>query len=101
MNDMTTLTLAGQQFEAATPPLCNLKKIISGLNRVSASDGDLDVIMTEAPLMIALLIGKTPDELDNMAIGYTELLTAFNLVPGICGMIKKESTLGEVLPGNP
>ena len=51
MNKETTaITLAGQQFAVSAPALGKLKKILSGMNRVSASNGDLDVIMTEAPL---------------------------------------------------
>lgn len=101
MNDEKSLfTLAGQEYEVSTPPLGNLKKIISGLNRVSASNGDLDVIMVEAPLMIALLINKTPEKIDTLCIGYAELMEAFNRVPEICGMVKKEVIPGEVQPGS-
>lgn len=101
MNKETTaITLAGQQFAVSAPALGKLKKILSGMNRVSASNGDLDVIMTEAPLMIGLLISKTPEEMDSLVIGYSELIAAFNQVPGICGMVKRDVTPGEVQPGS-
>ena len=50
--------------------------------------------------MIGLLISKTPEEMDSLVIGYSELIAAFNQVPGICGMVKRDVTPGEVQPGS-
>ncbi len=99
MNKETTaITLAGQQFAVSAPALGKLKKILSGMNRVSASNGDLDVIMTEAP-HDRFAHRKTPEEMDSLVIGHSERAHS-NLVPVSGGMVKRDVTPGEVQPGN-
>lgn len=94
-----TIVMAGQSYEVEAPPLGKLKKIVSSINRVAKNANDVDVMMEEAVFSIGLLIGKTPQEMEEMRVGYRELVEAFNLVPGICGLVEKEHASGEAVPG--
>jgi hypothetical protein len=99
MEDTTILTLAGQAYEVTAPPLGVLKKIIAAINRAATAGGCVDTMMREAPLALGLLIGKTPEEMDALPIGFNELLAAFNRVPEICGLVEKENAPGEAQAG--
>lgn len=99
MDDATKLMLGGQAYEISAPPLGVLKKIIAAINRAAAAGNDVDVMMVEASLAVGLLLGKTTEEMDDMQVGFNDLLGAFNRVPDICGLVEKEAPSGGVLAG--
>lgn len=91
---MTTITLAGQAFEIAPLPFGKLRKLLSSFNLMVRAGMESDRSLAEAAKVFALLIDKTPDEVDAMAITMTELVAALGVIPGLCG-IEQGAASGE------
>lgn len=95
MANTTKIVLGGTEFEVAPPPFGLLKKIIVAFNKASAAGlGSVDGIAAISTVL-ALMVGKTDEELDAMPITMNEIITATNAVPAILGLVQKESAPGE------
>lgn len=91
---MTIVKLAGQDYDIAPPPFGKLRKMISSFNKMVAAGLGSDVALDESAVIIALLIGKTVDEVDAMPISMDEMTAVLNAIPSICGLVQGEKASG-------
>jgi hypothetical protein len=92
---MKTITLENKTYDIAQPTFGNLRKIISAFNEMKYAGAESISSSNESSIVIGLLIGKTPDEVDLMQISFKEMVDALAAVPEICGLEMKKVPSGE------
>lgn len=93
------IKLAGQDMHMLPPPFGKLRQVIDAINSMEkiaqGSDGFSPEAMEKIGLILAIMTGKTVEEIDNMPIGIDEMTAAMDLVPEVCGIVSKRVEPGK------
>ena len=91
----TKIILAGVEYGINPLPFGKLRKVIAQFNVIARLGPNSDEAMEAAARVFAILIDKTPEEVDAMPISMHEMAEAIRQIPEICGLVKKEVSVGE------
>jgi hypothetical protein len=94
---MNKIILAKQEYDVPELPFGKLRLLIGSINRMQAVGAKTDAGMAEVPQLFGLLIGKTAEEVDALPISLSEMQTALEQIPEICGLVQRSAASGEAL----
>lgn len=95
MAESTIIILGGTEYTIAPPPFGLLKKIIVAFNRASSAGLGTDAGLDAISSVLALMIGKTSEEMDALPITMSDIINAMDKVPQVLGLVKKDTLSGE------
>ncbi len=90
---MMIFVLENKNVEVAEPTFGKIKKVVSLFNQlknIQFDSGEIsDDALTQMTSMLALVLGKTNDEVDSMNISVVEIIQAVPSIAELCGLSMK------------
>lgn len=98
-----TIVIGGQKIAVKPIPLGLLRKVVPAFNRVGAAFAAGAVgedVIGDCVVIIAAGIGKAPEEVEQMPMGFDELPQALEVIAEVAGLKPSEAQPGELGPSS-